>query len=282
MHKTMRTRSFALKVVIAAVAISSLAATAQAERRNPLAGQPAVRNRSEMRKHRFEITPQFTASTNQDYKHAIGLGGQLRFNIFDWLGVGFEGSYTFNTNTALEDKIRGKLTNKPAGDYQYGVDGPAPFLSIHDQHVLGIQGLMSAFVSVTPFSGKFSFFSALFLNYDLYITGGLGIVNYVQNGCCTRITPTTPVTVPDPNIQSGAQYAGYKVGGTFSVGAHLYFNEWVGLMIELRDYIVSANPGGLDANGDRRLTGDDESIQNNLVVNLGVTFVLPPKAKITH
>ena len=283
MHKSMlRTSSFAFLILLSGT-------LAHAERKNPLAGQPAIRNRLEMRKLRFEASPQFTASTNQDYKTAIGFGGKLQFHIFDWIGVGFEGSYLFDVNTSLENKVRGKLQNRAAGDYVPGTDGPAPFRSIHDQHVLDINGIMSAFVAVTPFSGKFSLFSALFMNYDLFFTGGIGMVNYVQNGCCTLKSTADQSAadprnsgVPDPNTQDGSQYAGLKVGGAFSVGAHLYFNDWVGIMLELRDYLVKANPGGLDVNGDRRLNGDDETVQNNLFVNVGVTFMLPPKAKITH
>jgi len=40
-----------------------------------------------MRKLRFEITPQFLVSINQDYKHSFGPGANLQFHITDWLGA---------------------------------------------------------------------------------------------------------------------------------------------------------------------------------------------------
>ena len=59
------------------------------------------------------------------------------------------------------------------------------------------------------------------------------------------------------------------------------FTDWIGMQLELRDYVVKANPGGGDVNGDRRLTSADEGPQNNIFFTAGLTFVLPPKARIT-
>jgi hypothetical protein len=85
----------------------------------------------------------------------------------------------------------------------------------------------------------------------------------------------------DPNVQNG-HFDGLKIGGQFGIGAHIYFNEWFGLQFELRDYIVGANPGGLDTNGDRKLTSADEGPQNNLFFGIGLTFMLPPTARQTR
>jgi outer membrane beta-barrel protein len=275
----MRTRLLPLLLLVALPAL--LPETARADRRNPLAGQPAVRRRLLLRKLRFEVTPQFVTSINQDYKHAFGPGINLQFHLTDWLAIGVQGVYTINSNTALEDKTRAVL---PTGDYTYGGGmgtnhGPQPTLAIHDQHVLAINAILSAYAQITPFYGKIAFFSALFVNYDLYINGGIGFVNYVQNGCCTYRMNFAPGQSPDPNVQDGSQFAGLKIGGQFGIGAHIYFTEWFGLQVELRDYIVGANPGGLDVNGDRILNSGDEGPQNNLFFGVGLTFMLPPTAR---
>lgn len=268
------------------LALPSLAPeVARAERRNPLAGQPAVRRRLLMRKLRFEVTPQFVTSINQDYKHAFGPGGNLQFHITDWLAVGVQGVYMFNSDTALEDRVRAQL---PTGNYTYlggpGTNhGPQPTLSIHDQHVLGINAILSGYVQITPFYGKIAFFSALFVNYDLYVNGGIGFVNYIQNGCCAA-PPTNydQKNHPDPNIEDARPFAGLKVGGQIGVGAHIYFNEWFGLQFELRDYIVGANPGGFDTDGNRVLNSADEGPQNNIFFGFGLTFMLPPSARVSR
>jgi outer membrane beta-barrel protein len=164
----------------------------------------------------------------------------------------------------------------------YKTPGPNPTLAQHDQRVLGINATMSPFLQVTPFSGKFSLFSAAFAWYDLYAKVGLGLVHYTNCGNSGPACVTGNQTAgSDPNLQDPGQFSGMKVGGMIGVGAHLYFTDWLGLQLELRDYIVKANPGGGDVNGDRRLTSDDEGPQNNIFFTRGLTFVLPPKAHIT-
>ena len=276
------------RVLLTLLTLASLGGSAWAQRRNPLEGQPAVRHMVELRKLRFEVTPQFITSINQDYRHAFGPGINMQFHITDWLGIGVAGNYTFNTDTALEDQVRSKL---PTGDYVY--PGPQPTLQIHDQHVLSISALASAYASITPWHGKFALFSALFANYDFFVNGGIGFVYYTQNNCCFT-DPNHPngmpnqtdlshgVDVVDPNLQSGAQFAGVKIGGMIGVGVHIFFNDWLALQLELRDYIVGANPGGLDVNGDRVLNSADEGPQNNIFFGAGLSFFLPPRAKVSR
>ena len=77
-------------------------------------------------------------------------------------------------------------------------------------------------------------------------------VEVLLDGRARRASRTRRVGQSDPNTQNG-HFDGLKIGGQVGVGAHIYFNEWFGLQFELRDYIVGANPGGLDTNGDRKL-----------------------------
>jgi outer membrane beta-barrel protein len=273
-----------LKTILPVLLATATATSAFAERRDPLAGQPAIRNKREMRKLRFEITPQFLTSTNQDYRHSFGPGANLQFHITDWIGIGVSGSYHFNSNTPLEDKVREQL---PTGNYTY--PGPQPTLAIHDQHVLSLNALAAVYASLTPWSGKFALFSAAFARYDFFVNLGLGLINYTQN-CCEpgkiasprHPVPGTAETLSDPNLEDPRIFAGLKVGGMVGVGVHIFFTDWVGLQLELRDYFTKANPGGLDTNGDRTLTTDDETLQNHIFFGFGVTFLLPPKAKISQ
>ena len=82
-----------LKLLTVTALLAGAASSASAEhRRNPLAGQPAIRDRVEMRKLRFEISPAFLVDINQDSKHAFGPGAHLVFHITDWLSLsGFGG-----------------------------------------------------------------------------------------------------------------------------------------------------------------------------------------------
>ena len=79
-----------------------------------------------LRKLRFEVTPQFVTSINQDYKHAFGPGINLQFHLTDWLAIGVQGVYTLNSDTALEDKVRAALHDRrPYNSYS----GPQPNLT---------------------------------------------------------------------------------------------------------------------------------------------------------
>ncbi len=269
----MRTQKL-LPLLLLAVSSTSWAAG----RHNPLEGQPAIHNRLELRRLRFEIAPEFVISTNQDYKHAFGIGANLQFHILSWLAAGFEGAYLFNANTGLEDRVRGALTaaqNSPGG-LTFGQPTPQQ----HDQRILGANALISVYVTVTPISGKFSLFSAGFAYYDFYGSVGVGMMNFTQKCCAGGEDPAGTSDPANPNTEDPRIFSGIKVGGMFGLGAHLYFTDWFGMQIEFRDFFLKANPGGGDVNGDRHLTPADETPQNNLFFGLGFSFLLPPKAKI--
>ena len=274
----MRTVKLVPMILLLAASSSALAEG----HRNPLEGAPAVRHKVELRKLRFEITPQFITSTNQDYKNAFGPGVNIQFHITDWLGIGAQVGVMFNSNTPLENKVRAQLPNENSPTFT-GYRPPQPTLQMHDERVLNINFLGSVYASITPWYGKFAMFSALFFNYDFFVDGGIGFVNYAQNGCCKHVMPqsTTPGAIPDPNIDDPSIFAGFKVGGMIGVGVHIYFNDWIGAQLQLRDYITGANPGGGDVNGNRRLDSGDEGPQNNIFFSFGVTIMLPPRAKIS-
>jgi hypothetical protein len=75
----------------------------------------------------------------------------------------------------------------------------------------------------------------------------------------------------------------------FGIGVHIYFNHFIGLNLELRDYLYKSNPGGLDVNTTDNnndnspvLSSDDEFLVNNLYFGIGLTLMLPPTAKISR
>ena len=247
-----------------------------AGRRNPLEGQPAIHNRLELRKLRFELTPEFVISTNQDYKHAFGVGANLQFHILTWLAIGVEGAYLFNANTGLEDRVRAALRDAVS---QGGLTLGQPTPDQHDQRIMGANAILSGYLTITPISGKFSLFSAGFAYYDFYGSAGVGVMNFKQNCCAFSPQPSSSDN-PNPNEEDPQIFGGFKVGGMFGLGAHLFFTDWFGMQLEFRDFYLKANPGGGDVNGDRHLTSADETPQNNLFFGLGFSFLLPPKAKI--
>jgi outer membrane beta-barrel protein len=262
------------------VPLFALAGVAHAGK-NVLEDQPSIRHKVEMRKARFEITPSFVMSINQDYRHFVGGGLVLQMHITDWLGIGLQGAFGGGIDSGLTSNLNAAL---PAQE-----TGAQPSVQQFNDHLATINAMFSLYVTVTPFAGKLALFGALFLKYDLYGMAGIGGMN---------LSNTWDVNNPgagdalcrngDPN-KCDPLNSGLKIGGMFGVGLHLFFNDWIGLNIELRDYLASTNPGGLDVDGDRRVgpvnQGDsnpDDTISNNFFFSLGLTIMLPPTAKISR
>ena len=150
-------------------------------------------------------------------------------------------------------------------------------------HIASVKAMFSLYVALTPFAGKISMFGALFARYDVYGMIGLGGL-ILGNTFGTDSAEEDPAggqcPSGDPN-RCDPQNAGVRIGGMFGVGSHLFFNQWFGLNIELRDYLAASNPAGLDVDGNRVLNASDETLGNNLFVSVGVTIMLPPTAKIS-
>jgi len=303
-----------MRIILSFGALASLAMPAQADRgRNPLAGQPAIRHRVEMRKMRLEITPQFTISANQPFLIGFGGGANIRFHLTDWLAIG--GSYHYTANVA--SPLVGRITEALPDTYAVRTATPAtddptaglrqPSKEMFKNHLIGpTMGMWSAHLALTPMGGKFSMFNALFANYDFYVTAGVGGVilgtplsngatSYTvrtdsSGGTSVRSVNDSPLgTGNDVNLQSPAVFTGHRIAGVLGIGTHIFFNDWIGLNLELRDYMYKANPGGLDvstegANSDGTpvLSDADEYIVNHLYFGVGLTLMLPPRAKISR
>src|ERR1700694_3081786 len=81
-------------------------ASASADRKLPLEGQPPIRHKVELRKFRFEATPQFMVSLNQDFRPYLRGGLALQFYFTDWLAVGAQFAGGGGVDTGLTSKIR--------------------------------------------------------------------------------------------------------------------------------------------------------------------------------
>lgn len=257
--------------------------TASADRRNVLENQPPIRHKVEMRKARFEVTPQFVVSMNQDFKHFVGAGLVLQLHLNDWLGIGISGAFGGGVDTGLT----GRLNGLPRDNEGPALD-PYPSKQQFQDHLATINGMFSAFLAVTPVAGKVAILGALFLKYDFYAV--LGVGGMLLSNTWVKGNPGTADcsngNASDPNTCDPSN-AGLKIGGMFGIGTHLFFNDWIGLNLEIRDFIAATNMGGLDVNGDRKVcSGDpcgpsDETVGNNLFFSLGVVLMLPPTAKIS-
>jgi outer membrane beta-barrel protein len=270
------------KITIALCAFIALsAAPAAAQRTSPLEGQPAVRKRLLLRENRIELVPMAGFALNRDFFHTILGGIKAQYHVNDYFSVGimFAGGI-LNLKTGLTNNILDQLPQT------YDSSTPTQLVPSKDmalKPMLRLQYLAGGEVQTTPFFGKMALFGKLFFNYDFYGFVGFGAAGMADDckGNC-KVTYQEQVTVDYTN-----QTKGFRPGGTFGLGFHFFFNNWIALNVELRDTVVRDNLSGRDINWDPQkspsgqmllppaMTDKDVAWDNIFTVFLGASFYLP-------
>jgi outer membrane beta-barrel protein len=242
--------------------ISSIASAAEEPRKSPLEDAPAIRHRLELRDKRFELGAGMATSFAQDFHQAVMVTGRLGFHLTDWLAVAGVGGYnvTPDLKTGNAKRIINSLRDT--------VMDRAPTPEEAEGSMNKMAWMAGVQAELVPFTGKFSLFSKLFMNYDFYAFGGPGFVNFKADApACTSAGPNCPVT-------------GTKIGANFGVGMHAYINDFLAINLEVRDILVRNNPSGRDTNGDRVANDFDLSWDSNYLFGLNLMFFLPATAPV--
>jgi outer membrane beta-barrel protein len=254
---------------------------AEAQRKNPLEGQPAVRHRLLLVKQRFEISPAFESSINADFKHNVGGGLKLEYHLSDMLSIGAVGFYSVGLDTNLNSRIVEDLPTMPTEN------DPTPTRAQWEEHLNTIPIHGAGYVTVTPWYGKLAAFGNFFVNFDFYFSGGVSFAQ-LKNECCSFMTDPFPGgdldqgELPDNNPNNDpAINDGNRIGGYLGGGVHLFLSNAVALDLTIRSYLFSDNPSGLDFNADLAVTEDDNRFLNHLFMGLGISVFLPAQVKRT-
>jgi outer membrane beta-barrel protein len=245
----------------------------------------AVRHKVEMRADRFEITPTFEGSIGADFRHTVAGGAKLEYHLTDTISIG--GLILFGTsfNTGLMDEIEASLPGTQTAS------NPTPAASTAADHANDMPLHGGLGITLTPWFGKLSLFQKVFVNYDIYVSGGFGFAQTknsfsgsdnatVCDAFCNDPDPTKHV-FNDPR-NDGPHNAGFNPGVQVGGGIHFYFNRWLGLDVSIRDYFFTDNPSGLDFNADLKVDGSDRRFMGHLFVGVGISMYLPPNAKISR
>jgi outer membrane beta-barrel protein len=307
---------------VCGVGLFLLPSEAQAKKPGVLEGKPVVVDRLELRKFRAQITPMIGMSLSQPFVHKGFAGANIRFDFTDWIGI--RASFMYGV-IDVESKLLKALNdgglplgiNHPSGDIMMAsgegpyrpieeLDNPAPLRHDFRAGLTKLQFTGSLDVAFTPFSGKLGMFSALFTEYDIYIFGGLGFVNWARHypnavstsdalnignstnteapGYCED--PTTGASNIECLLHPVKADTGFRLGGSFGAGLHLFVTDWMSINPEVHDIVVGHNDAGLNATitdvpprVNNVASGGDRVIRHNVSFNLGLTFYMPPKAK---
>jgi hypothetical protein len=280
-----------LLTVAAVLSAAWLWAPAQASaapggRKSVLEGEPIVRQKLQLRKFRFQLTPYVGMSLSQPFVHMGYVGARAGFHFADWIGAraGF-GYGVVNVDSALLRAINGG--GLPVGIAPGAVDNsvamgptcdaggppcrplaesdnPAPLLHDFQAGLTRAQWQASVDAVFTPFSGKLGLFSAAFTNYDIYLFGGLGLMGWnkhykdqtstaAQLNLSTDVENEATYCVEPSGMQNAecllhpvAPDEGVKIGVSFGGGVNLFASNFVSINLEFQDIVTRNNLAGLN------------------------------------
>jgi outer membrane beta-barrel protein len=276
--------------VVGLLASSSVANAQEIQLTGPLKGAPAVRHLRLYRQGRLELAPSVSFTLLDEYRRTILAGGQLNYNLLDWLAIGVWGAAgVVSTTTNLADEIntfspRDPLTAdninhsaSPSGN----LPGTNP--SFNDQ-TAKISYVVAPQLTFTPFRGKLAIFNKIFVDTDFYIAGGVGFVGLQERGDCGA---TGQLLCNDP--KSFALTSTTKIAPTFGVGLKFYPAGFWSLGVEYRALPFAWNRSGFDERGsgpgnnfpDQKINSDDETFQFNQLVTISLGFYFPVQPKLT-
>ena len=179
---------------------------AEAKKKGPLEGEPIVRQKLQLRRFRFQLTPYVGMSLSQPFVHMGYVGAKATFHFADWIGA----RATFGYGVVpVESKLlkaindgglpEGIAPGQPDPTLPGGPtcpqepnggapcrpnaesDNPAPLRHDFRAGLVRAQWQSSVDVVFTPFAGKLGLFGAIFTEYDIYIFGGLGLMGYSKH-----------------------------------------------------------------------------------------------------
>ena len=271
-------------VTVLALALALFAFTERAEAQQilltgPLAGAPAVRKLRLHRKGRFEVAPAVSFTLLDEYQRTILLGGKLNYNFTDWLAFGAWGAIgnAIRIQTNLTDQIQSVNAARPANDpdrSKTAVNLGPDF----KKQLGGIDWVVAPQLTAVPFRGKLALFQSIYLDTDVYVSGGPAFVGLTERKNCTQCIG---------QFQTATRMA---IAPTFALGLNFYINKWSALGFEYRGLPFSWNTGGFDTHGggkdkkfpDNKITNDDRQFNFNQVLTISYNVYLPFQYRVSE
>lgn len=207
-------------------------------------GEP-VRNLMLLRSGRFEIQPMAQFGINESFSRTIGFGANLAYYFTNYLGLG--ASFLYNPIHIDTDEI--DAVN--ASDYDSDVQETLALARAQMNFDVGLY--------YAPLMGKFSVFGWI-LNYDFHIFGGFGAL--IMDSECAAGGSVCKDAINN-NLE------GLKFAGVVGLGVRIFFNNFVAINFEFKDYMTKY------ADYSRGPADDRERFKNFLTGNIGVSLFFP-------
>lgn len=242
-----------------------------------------------------------------DFTDWIGVKGMFAYGVINKpakLLRGLVGEDENGTNGSLPVGIADPASPTVPVRSGDAFNNPAPLLHDFKSGLTRNNWLASFDVVFTPFSGKLGLFSGIFTEYDLYLFGGLGLSSFGKQYASAKSTTELagnldtsdpksagycrPVNDPTADINRECFLhpvkadTGIKVGPSFGGGMHIFLADWASINVDVQDIMSLNNPAGLNSTTTDvppQVNKKDANWNHNVMMSLGVTFYLPPKAK---
>lgn len=207
-------------------------------------GDP-VRHLMLLRSGRFEIQPMAQFGINESFSQTIGFGVNLAYYFTNYLGLGV--SFLYNPLHIESDEIDAVK----ADDYDKTVKES---LAIAQPTMNFDIGLYYA-----PLMGKFNLFSWI-LNYDFHVYAGFGAI--IMDSTCAAGGGLC-------NEAKNSNLEGPKFAGVIGLGVRIFFNNFIALNLEFKDYMTKY------ADYSRNPADDRSRFKNFLTGTIGISVFLP-------
>lgn len=211
----------------------------------------AVQQIYTLRVRRFEITPYWGFTFNDQFVNHPGPGLALNYYIWNSFAVGLNGNYYnwFNMDQQFNGDVRrAARVGVPLTEYNW-----------------------SAALNLTyvPIIGKFNGFGDFIFQYDFYVVAGAGFIS------------TRPIPVFDPVYRDFSYTT--KFAGNAGLGFRVFFYRWLAAVMELRDYVYQEklesikSISGLtpSARQNEKVWYGETSLTNAVQAQVGISIFLP-------
>jgi outer membrane beta-barrel protein len=201
-----------------------------------------------LKQQRVELMPVFGVTLNDNLIRHYLLGAGVHYHITDVLAFGLSGHYYLYNLT----------------DRNYLVGLQQRVLPTLNKYIFAATVDASYMVAY----GKFAVHNAWILQFGAFLTGGVGVT-------MTEVIPRNAAHEPWQN---------YNVTVQVGVGFRLFIFKWLTFWAAVKDYMMpdKYEPGDrTEPDGEEAKKNGEWRFINNFVVQLGITFFLPPDFKYT-
>jgi hypothetical protein len=275
-----------LAATLVLLAITGSAQAQEIQLTGPLAGAPAVRKLRLHRQGRVEFDPAVSFTLLDEYQRTILLGARLQYNFTDWLAFGAWGALgsVIRIPTYLSDQIQDVNAKRRAGDPQgTSLDRRLTAVNVgpdFKKQLGGIDWVVAPQLTAVPFRGKLALFQSIYLDTDLYVSGGAAFVGLTERKDCGANQCTG-------FFDTAKRVA---IAPTFALGLTFYVNKWSALGFDYRILPFSWNTGGFDTAGggkdnkfpDNKIDSADRQFNLNQMLTVSYNIYLPFQYRVSE